>query len=912
MDENKHTYIDNSNGAYIEDLYTTFKENPDELDIQWQRFFEGFEYSKLSDESPTTHSDISNISNKEISVSNLIHAYRSRGHLIADTNPVRERRSHKADLALSYFNLTDDDLEQEFEAGHLVGIGKSSLRDILSHLNKTYCESISVEFMYCRNDKLRDWLILEMESCGNSPNFSDQEKLEALDLINRSVSFESFLQKKYVGKKRFSLEGLESLIPSLHAAIELGADLDATQFTLGMAHRGRLNVLVNIFQKSYEDVFSEFEETQVSDDKKWNGDVKYHLGQSADIVTKNGHDAHIRVVPNPSHLEAVNPVVEGIVYAKSQLFYDGDSKKIIPILIHGDAAFAGQGVNYEVANISNIEGYKTGGTVHIILNNQIGFTADYLEARSSVYCTDIAKVTESPVFHVNADDPLAVIHATQLAVKIRQEFGIDVYIDILGYRRYGHNEGDEPRFTQPKLYAEISKHPNIWEVFLNRLVKEGVISREEGLSKTKHLKDQLQEKLDFVRVAKPKLKKKTFERHWQGLREPNAKDFIESIDTSSSKKALDLTAKSLTKVPDSFSLFSKMKKLMENRKKMYFDKGKVDWAMGELLAFGTLLIDGHPVRLSGQDCQRGTFSHRHAIIKDVENESLYSPLNHITAKQAHFECYNSLLSEYCVLGFEYGYTTASPQALCIWEAQFGDFSNGAQIIIDQFIASSETKWERMTGLVMLLPHGYEGQGPEHSSARIERYLQLCAEQNMYVVNVSTPANYFHVLRRQIINPFRKPLIVFSPKSLLRHPDVYSDVDQLSSGKFEEVIDDTTVEPKAVKRVLLCAGKVYYDLVAYKQENNCHDVAIVRLEQYYPIPEKQLTQLSKRYSKAKWVWVQEEPLNAGAWGFLKLRMDLFPIKCVARAASASPATGNSKVHNHTQAGLIQRAFKQIKE
>ena len=914
MTDPSYSYIDNANGAYVESLYDHYRHDPQSVDPQWQLFFQGFEYSKIEPNGHPT-SDLTNISiisNKEISVTNLINVYRSRGHLIAETNPVRIRRSHKADLALSYFNLSDDDLDTEFEAGHLVGIGKTNLRNILNHLQKTYCQSIAAEFMYCRNDELRDWLTNEMESCANAPIYTQNEKLEVLSLINKSVNFESFLQKKYVGKKRFSLEGLESLIPSLNAAIELGADLGASQFTLGMAHRGRLNVLVNVFGKSYEDVFSEFEETQVSDDTKWNGDVKYHLGQSSDIVTKNGHDVHIRVVPNPSHLEAVNPVVEGIVYAKSKLFFNGDTSKIIPILIHGDAAFSGQGVNYEVSNISNIEGYQTGGTIHIILNNQIGFTADYLEGRSSVYCTDIAKVTESPVFHVNGDDPLAVIHATKMAIQIRQKFGIDVYIDILGYRRYGHNEGDEPRFTQPKLYSVISKHPSIWDVFLNRLVDEGVITREDGVNQTKILKEELQEKLDFVRVAKPKLKKKSFERHWTGLRLPKPSDFDASIPTYASEKSLDLTAKALVSMPTDFNVFSKMKKILKTRETMYFDKQMVDWGLAELLAFGTLLADGHPVRLSGQDCQRGTFSHRHSVIKDVENESLYTPLNHITKKQEQFECYNSLLSEYCVLGFEYGYTTANPQALCIWEAQFGDFSNGAQIIIDQFIASSETKWERMTGLVMLLPHGYEGQGPEHSSARIERYLQLCAEENMYIVNITSPANYFHALRRQIMNPFRKPLVVFSPKSLLRHPAVVSPVDQLSSGRFQEIIEDTEIKKSAATLVLLCSGKVYFDLLDYREKSSIKDVAIVRMEQYYPLPHKQLLALRKQYPKASWRWVQEEPLNAGAWGFIKLHLDSFKMDVVCRQASASPATGSSKIHAHTQHELIKNAFKKLKE
>ena len=898
MNQNTATFINNSNPLFVEDLYQKYQTDPSSVDIQWQKFFDGYEYAQ---------EDGNQISNKELYVSKLIQAYRSRGHLIASTNPIRERRTHKSDLQLDYFGLSESDLDKEFECGNEIGIGKASLRQILDHLKKTYCSHIGVEFTYCRDEKLRQWLYENMECNGNKPIYSNDKKIHIHQKICDSVIFESFLHTKYVGKKRFSLEGLETFIPALDTLIHRGADLGVKEFVLGMAHRGRLNVLVNIFQKSAKDVFSEFEEKTLPGDKYEGGDVKYHLGKSADIKTESGKDVHLSIVSNPSHLEAVNPVVEGIVYGKQLERYNADQNAIVPILVHGDAAFSGQGVNYEVINGSKLDGFNTGGTIHVVLNNQVGFTANYKESRSSVYCTDLAKVVESPVFHVNADDPEAVVHVMELAIQIRQLFNIDVYIDILGYRRYGHNEGDEPRFTQPILYKAISKHSGVLDIYTQQLISEKVITEEQSKTAVATLKASLQESLNYTKDKNYHYNPDFLAGNWKGLKQGTKSDFEKSINTGVKKTDLDTVMNALVTTPDGFNVFSKTKKLFESRKKNYFENKQVDWAVAELLAYGSLLNEQHPVRLVGQDSQRGTFSHRHALIKDEINETEYTPLNNINDKQAHLQVYNSFLSEYSCMGFEYGYSLANPNTLVLWEAQFGDFSNGAQIMIDQFVSSSEAKWFRMSGLVLLLPHGYEGQGPEHSSARPERYLQLCAQENMIVANVTTPANYFHLLRRQLKNKFRKPLVVFSPKSLFRHPKVISDVTELTKGNFKEIID-TNKSATGIKRVLICTGKIYYDLLAYQEENKIKNIAIVRLEQLYPLPEKQINELFKKYKSVKDIlWVQEEPENMGFWAHINRFLHSYGIRNLSRKASATPATGNSKVHQRIQNQLIEDAF-----
>lgn len=911
----KFSYISNANGAYIEDVYQQYQQDPQSVDPQWAKFFEGYDFA-VENGGAGAQSDgpsLEKASNKDVAVSKLIVAYRTRGHLISKTNPVRERRSHKADLSLEYFGLSDADLNTEFDAGHEIGIGRASLGKILDHLRATYCGAIGAEFMYCRDEQLRQWLYKELEPQGNRPSYSKEKRLYILDKISHAVLFENFLQTKYVGKKRFSLEGVEALIPSLDAAINQGGQMGVKEVVLGMAHRGRLNVLVNVFGKTYEQVFSEFEEVLPAKGMNMSGDVKYHLGQSADITTPDGNSMHLSLLPNPSHLEAVNPVVQGVSYAKGKEFYDGDMRQIMPILIHGDAAIAGQGVNYEQVNMSGLDGYNVGGIVHIVLNNQVGFTANYKEGRTSMYCTDLAKVTESPVFHVNADDPEAVVHAVETAIRIRQEFGIDVYVDILGYRRYGHNEGDEPRFTQPMLYRNISKHEDVYKVFLDTMVGSGSITLDEAKDKAKQFKNLLQQKLDVIKKDKIKPVVDRFERTWKGFRQPEDKDFEYSIDTSVKKSVLDKVATTLSTVPESVSVFSKMQKLLKARHDLYFSKKKVDWALGELLAYGSLLVDRNGVRITGQDSQRGTFSHRHAVIIDEQDESHYVPLNNIQEKQDYLQIYNSHLSEYCVMGFEYGYSLASPQDLTIWEAQFGDFSNGAQIMIDQFLSAAESKWSRSSGLTLLLPHGYEGQGPEHSSARPERYLQLCAQNNMYVLNPTTPANMFHALRRQVNNPFRIPCVVMTPKSLLRHPLVQSDLKDLTHGRFNEVLDSELVAAKSAKRVILCTGKIYYDLLAEHTEKKIKDVAIVRLEQLYPLPKEQLSELKKTYKSAKeWVWVQEEPKNMGYWSHVVNHLPDYEWQYVGRDFSASPAVGNSKVHTKEQADIVNAAFKPLKK
>ncbi len=906
----KYSYLSNANAEFIDDLFQKYQNDPAQIDASWHKFFEGYELASQNGFGAAPEvTPVSSAALKEIAVSKLINAYRERGHLIARTNPVRERRQHTADLSLEYFGLSKDDLETKFEAGKDIAIGKSSLRVILNHLEKTYCSTIGVEFKYCRNEKLRQWLCNEMEPTANQPNYSTEKKRYILNNIYHAVQFENFLQTKHVGKKRFSLEGIEALIPSLDAAINQGAELGVREFVFGMAHRGRLNVLVNVFGKSFEQVFSEFDETLPAETGKWSGDVKYHLGRSANIKTEAGHDVHLSLVPNPSHLEAVNPVVQGIVYAKARSLHNGDIGKIMPILIHGDAAMAGQGINYEMSNMSGLTGYSTDGTVHIILNNQIGFTTNYKEARSSIYCSDLAKVTESPVFHVNADDPEAVVHAVEMAIKIRHLFKIDVYVDILGYRKYGHNEGDEPRFTQPVLYNTISKHENVYQVFLKQLLQQNVVDQAYAKKQEDKFKKLLQEKLDHSREEAIQPEYDRFSSYWEGFRESTSKDFDQSIDTSVSIQTLNKVAKVLSEEPESVSLFSKMKKLLKTRHDLYHTEKKVDWAMAELMAYGSLLVEGHGVRVSGQDAQRGTFSHRHAVIKDVETEEHYIPLNNIQKDQAELSIYNSQLSEYCVLGFEHGYALAQPNALVIWEAQFGDFANGAQIMIDQFISSSESKWQRASGVTLLLPHGYEGQGPEHSSARVERFLQLTAENNMYVCNITEPSNYFHMMRRQVNNEFRIPLVVFTPKSLLRHPKVQSPVSELTTGSFKELIDDVNIKPADAKTVLLCTGKVYYDLLEYSEENKVKDVAIVRLEQLYPLPKKQLNALKKRYKNAKdWIWVQEEPENMGAWSHILRLLPSFAFRYVGRKAAASPAVGNSRIHKKQQEALVKDAFK----
>ena len=910
------SFLSNGDPAAIEGLYEQYCKNPESIDSEWRNFFQGFEFSRTEFEDNDGNSlnlspndSKAENSKKEIAVSNLIDAYRQRGHLFAKTNPVRARRKHEMPIILEDFGLGESEMDTIFQSGHRIGIGPSSLRDILAFLEKTYCSSVGVEYKFVRNPEVLQWLEEKMEGCSNAPDYSVEEQLEHLKNINEAVGFESFLHTKFVGQKRFSLEGSEAIIPALDTLVEKGAMLGVEEFIIGMAHRGRLNVLANILGKPYEDIFMEFEGKMVGSDG-FDGDVKYHMGHSSDRLVRNGNTVHLSLTPNPSHLEAVNPVVAGISRGKIDRRYHGDVDKLVPILIHGDASIAGQGIVYEVLQMSQLPGYHIGGTVHVVLNNQVGFTADYFEGRSSTYCTDVAKTTLSPVFHVNGDDLDAVAYVTELALEFRQKFHRDVFVDILAYRRHGHNESDEPRFTQPALYKKIAEHPNPLQVYSQRLIQEGRVSESDVQKLVEDFKKQLSEKLESTRKQEISASTSFLEGAWSGIRQPGMIDFEHSPETGVEKSTFLRLAEKVTELPEQMNFFPKIRKLYAERRAMVLEKQMLDWGAGETMAFGTLLEEYRPVRISGQDSGRGTFAHRHAIVT-TEEDSKYIPLNHLSDKQAPFSVYNSLLSEYGVLGFEFGYAYATPRSLTIWEAQFGDFGNGAQIIFDQFISSAETKWHRMNGLVVLLPHGYEGQGPEHSSARIERYLELCADNNLMITNCTLPANMFHALRRQVEQPFRKPLIVFTPKSLLRHPKCVSPLeDFLGGSRFREVLDDTKVEPEKVRKVLFCSGKIYYELESFREEKGQDHVAIVRLEQLHPLPVIQLETVIEQYSNCQtWCWVQEEPENMGAWCFMnrKFKFTPKPLQLVSRKESSSPAGGFAKIHQQYQQALIERAF-----
>lgn len=904
---NKLSYLNSNSTEYIESLYESFKNDPESVDFGWQKFFEGFELGR-SGEAANVTLDTPEHFLKEIGTLNMINGYRTRGHLFTKTNPVRERRKYFPGKEISQWGLSDADLETVFNAGVEVGIGPAKLKDIIQFLEETYCQSIGMEFMFIRHPERIKWFIDRIEKNRNTPSFTIEEKKQILSKLNQAVIFENFLGTKFLGQKRFSLEGAETLIPAMNAVIEKGADLGIKEFVIGMAHRGRLNVLANIMNKTYKEIFKEFE-GKFNPDDPFGGDVKYHLGYSTDIKTSKGNDVHLSLSPNPSHLEAVDPVVEGMVRAKIDHKYKDDLSSIAPILIHGDASIAGQGILYEVIQMSKLDGYKTGGTIHLVINNQIGFTTNYKDARSSTYCTDIAKTTLSPVFHVNGDDVEALVHAIQMAVEYRQEYQTDVFIDILCYRRYGHNESDEPRFTQPLLYKIIEKHPNPREIYQNKLAEQGSIDAALAKEMEQEFRQHLQERLNEAKQEATTLVEPLFQGSWKNFRFSTPEDFNTTFETKVAAKKFTTIANKITELPKDKKFLTKIERLFSERAKMVNETKSLDWAMGELMAYATLMEEGFDVRLSGQDVERGTFSHRHAVVKIEDSEEEYIPLQNVDKKQAPFYIYNSHLSEYGVLGFEYGYAMAAPNTLTIWEAQFGDFFNGAQIIVDQFVTSAEFKWRRSNGLVMLLPHGYEGQGPEHSSARIERFLEACANDNIQVANCTTPANFFHLMRRQMHRPFRKPLVVFTPKSLLRLPACVSPISDFTDGHFQEVIDDTTVKAKDVKRVLLCSGKIYYELLDRRaKDGRDNDVAIVRLEQLFPLPANQLEELKKKYNKATEIfWVQEEPSNMGAWPYLLRHMRKENIEVISRKASSSTATGYNKQHLSQQDYILYKAF-----
>ncbi|MES2380502.1 MAG: 2-oxoglutarate dehydrogenase E1 component [Bacteroidota bacterium] len=906
----KFSYVSNADVTAIDNLYQQYLNDNDSVDFGWKKFFEGFDLGQQKFSSPNSTSSDQLVSEdmiKEINVLNLIKGYRTRGHLFTKTNPVRERRKYAPNLSIENFGLAVTDLDKTFNAGIELGIGAAKLKDIILHLEQTYCQSIGAEFTYIRNPEKLAWLQEKMEGNKNTPKLGIEDKRHILSKLNQATVFENFIHTKFVGQKRFSLEGLETLIPALDEVIQYGAELGVEEFVLGMAHRGRLNVLANILGKSYEDIFKEFEGKGAEDEGIFEGDVKYHLGFSSELITRSNKKIKLSLSPNPSHLETVNPVVKGLTRAKLDKKHAGNIDKVAPILIHGDASVAGQGVVYEVLQMAGLKAYSVGGCIHIVTNNQIGFTTNYIDARTSTYCTDVAKTTLCPVFHVNADDVEAVVYTVKLAMEYRQKFNGDVFIDLLGYRKYGHNEGDEPRFTQPLLYKAIASHQNPREIYNQKLLSAGSVEADLAKEMDVNFRKQLQEKLESAKASEPSKAKNFLADNWAGYKSAKREDFEVKTNTSVQSDLFLKLADKISSIPSGFKAFSKIEKLFTDRKNM-IKNDNYDWAMGELMAYAALSQEGHNVRMTGQDCERGTFSHRHAIIKQEDSELAHNVIDSLGEdKKGEVEFYNSLLSEYAVLGFEYGYSMFTPNDLTIWEAQFGDFANGAQIIIDQYLASAETKWKTYSGLTLMLPHGYEGQGPEHSSARMERFLQLCANYNMQVCNISTPANYFHALRRQLKRDFRLPLVVMTPKSLLRHPMCVSKLTDFTEGYFQEIIDDATVNKKDVKRVLLCTGKIYYELLDYQTKNNRKDVAIVRVEQLYPMPETQLSAIYEKYGNAEFCWVQEEPKNMGAWLYL-LRWDNNRIlKRISRESSASPATGFSKVHAKEQEAIIVESF-----
>jgi len=922
----KYSFLNTAHTAYFSSLYDQYLTDPDSVEPSWRAFFQGFDFGiesaieEVAEQMVAGSSDsaiaqlgVPEAVHKEFQVVRLINGYRSRGHLFTKTNPVRERRKYTPTLDIENFGLTDADLDTTFSAGEIIGIGPKTLRQILVHLQNIYCDAIGVEYMYIRNPErvqyIQDWLNVN----DNHPLFSGDEKKHVLQKLNEAVTFETFLHTKYVGQKRFSLEGNESLIPAIDAVVERASALGVEQFVMGMAHRGRLNVLTNIFGKSAKDIFSEFDGKDY-EQEIFDGDVKYHLGWTSTRVTDNGNKINMNIAPNPSHLEAVGSVVAGISRAKQDTHYPDDYSKVLPIIVHGDAAIAGQGIAYEVVQMAGLDGYRTNGTVHIVVNNQIGFTTNYLDGRTSTYCTDVGKVTLCPVLHINADDVEAVVHASLFALEYRMRFKTDVFLDLLGYRKYGHNEGDEPRFTQPILYKAIAKHKNPRDIYAERLIREGVINADYVKTLETEYKASLEEELMDSRKEEKTIITPFMADEWSGFKNVREWEMMDPVKTGYAEKDLNRIAKAITELPSDKKFIRKIERLIGGRKKMYFETQELDWAMGELLAYGSLLDEGFDVRISGQDVERGTFSHRHSVIKVEDSEEEVILLQSVSDKQGSFQIYNSLLSEYGVVGFDYGYAMASPNTLTIWEAQFGDFSNGAQIMIDQYISAAEDKWKTQNGLVMLLPHGYEGQGAEHSSARMERYLQLCARDNMFVVDCTTPANFFHVLRRQMKVNYRKPLIVFSPKSLLRHPRAISTVDELISGHFQEVIDDNAADVKKVQTLVFCTGKFYYDLLAHREEQGRDDVALVRVEQLFPLPSEHLKAILTKYSQAKdIVWAQEEPRNMGAWSHILMHFEpARNFRVASRRIYASPAAGSGVRSKIRHEQIIDYVFDKNKD
>jgi 2-oxoglutarate dehydrogenase E1 component len=906
----KFSFLNATHSGFIADLYDQYLTNPDSVEPSWKSFFQGYDlanesYAAAGEEN--TNIQIPEQVHKEFHVIQLINGYRSRGHLFTKTNPVRQRRQYKPTLALENFELSTADLDTVFSASEIIGLKPAKLSKIIETLELMYCDSIGVEYMYIRNPEEIKWWQERLNKNNNHPTYGLDSKKYILSKLNQAVSFEDFLQTKYVGQKRFSLEGGEALIPAIAVALRNAAEVyGVKECVLGMAHRGRLNTLTNIFKKPVRDLFSEFEGKDF-DDEHIDGDVKYHMGLTLSKTFRNGEVMKMNLVPNPSHLETVAPVAEGIARAKIDRKYNGDDSKILPIIVHGDAAIAGQGIAYEVTQMSKLPGYKTGGTLHIVVNNQVGFTTNYLDARSSTYCTDVAKVTLSPVLHINADDVEAVCHAVELALEFRMKFKRDIFIDLLGYRKYGHNEGDEPRFTQPKLYKSISKHSNPKDIYIEKLIAEGAIDAAYAEQIKEEFKSMLEKEFQKSKEDTTSKVIPFMEDTWKDFVREKLKAMLSPIETGYPLKKLQEIAKVVSTVPNGVKFVRKAERIIKGRDKMVFEANKLDWGMGETLAYGSLIEEGYNVRISGQDVERGTFSHRHAILRDDVTEERINLINTNPNNKGQMYIYNSLLSEYGVLGFDYGYAMANPNTLTIWEAQFGDFNNGAQIMFDQYISAAEDKWKLQNGIVVLLPHGYEGQGSEHSSARIERFLQLCAEDNMTVANCTTPANFYHLLRRHMKRKHRKPLIVFTPKSLLRHPKAVNPIEDFAKGSFQEVINDT-IAPKKITKLVFCTGKFYYELLEERDSTKREDIALIRVEQLFPLHEEKIQKVIDLYPNAKeYVWAQEEPKNMGAWSFMLQRFNNVKLDVASRKYYSVPAAGSSARFKRRQRAVIDMVF-----
>jgi 2-oxoglutarate dehydrogenase E1 component len=905
--------MDTLNADYIDSQYRRWKADPNSVTADWQFFFKGFEFASIRQTTPQRSPYNLDRARKQAAVECLIHRYRDLGHLLACMDPLSACPTDHPLLNIDAFSLSSDDLDQTFFAGTLFGSGRATLKEIIALLRKTYCRSIGVEYMHLQDPEERHWLQQQMESSGLPTSFNAKEKRHIFEKLCRSAVFESFLNKKYIGVTRFSLEGGDGVIPLLDTIVEHAAAAGTKEIILGMAHRGRLNVQANILKKPISEIFAEFESCYDPDQLTGTGDVKYHNGYLSDLTTTKEHSIRIFLVNNPSHLEAVNPVAEGVARARQELIDKTRSRTVLPILIHGDAAFAGQGIVAETLNMSQLKGYGTGGTLHLVINNQIGYTTLPEDARSTRYSTDVAKMLMVPIFHVHGEHPEAICRVAGLAATYRAAFAKDVVIDLVCYRRYGHNEGDEPYFTQPTMYDRIRKRPSLHRIYADKLIKEKIISHDRLTSMEAELEAEFSAVFNDIHGSSCPYPEIHFFENWQNYHGDYS---FRSEKTRVNTTRLKRLAVKVNRVPDTFTLHPKLKALLSKRL-IAVEKGSgIDWANAEVLAFASLIDEGVPIRLSGQDVGRGTFSQRHSVLTDRKSGEEYTPLNHLKNQRSNmFMVHNSLLAEAGVLGFEYGYSITRPEVLTLWEAQFGDFANNAQAVIDLFIAAGQSKWERLSGLTLLLPHGWEGLGPEHSSARLERFLQLCAQENMQVCNLSTPAQYFHLLRQQIKVTYRKPLIIMTPKSLLRHPMAISDLDDLSTGGFRPIIDDPNKDGSS-KKILLCSGKIYYQLQQRLRQLGTYDVSIVRIEQLYPFPRVQLEELVQRYPKAdSWTWVQEEPENMGAWHFIRPRIEAIihtSVAYVGRNAAASPATGFPNIYKKEQNAVLDQAIGPYRE